>query len=184
MPTDPFALLLATLSTFRLPLRAAGFETFLVLATGWILTTGPMHCVTEALCATDVARRRHWEAFHRFFSRGTWTPDGLGVWLFRRLEAWLPPGAIKLVIDDTLCPKKGAEVFGLGTHLDAVRSTQRHKAFAFGHSWVVLAVLARVPFSARTWALPLLFRLYGRRRRRATSTPRRRSWPPSSSRSS
>jgi len=32
--------------------------------------------------------------------------------------------------------------------------------FVFGHCWVVLAVLVRVPFSKRAWALPLLFRLY------------------------
>jgi hypothetical protein len=32
--------------------------------------------------------------------------------------------------------------------------------FCFGHCWVVLAVMVRVPFSTRTWALPLLFRLY------------------------
>jgi predicted metal-binding membrane protein len=51
-------------------------------------------------------------------------------------------------------------VFGIGTHLDAVRSTRRHRVFCFGHCWVVLTVLVRVPFSRRTWALPVLFRLY------------------------
>ena len=30
----------------------------------------------------------------------------------------------------------------------------------FGHCWVALAVLVRVPFSHRSWALPVLFRLY------------------------
>lgn len=34
------------------------------------------------------------------------------------------------------------------------------KAFCFGHCWVVLAVVVRIPLSKRTWALPLLFRLY------------------------
>jgi hypothetical protein len=51
-------------------------------------------------------------------------------------------------------------VFGLGTHIDPVRSTRRLRVFCFGHCWVVLAVLVRVPFSQRTWALPVLFRLY------------------------
>jgi hypothetical protein len=119
-----------------------------------------MHCVTEALVATDVARRRHWASYHRLFSRGTWDPDRLGFWLLQRLRSGLAAGLLRLVIDDTLCPKKGPEVFGLGTHLDAVRSTRKHKVFCFGHCWVVLAVLVHVPFSTRTWALPLLFRLY------------------------
>jgi hypothetical protein len=160
MPTDPLATLLDVLSTFRVVFTRPGFDKFLVIAAGWILTQGPMHCVTEALVATDVARRRHWEAYHRFFSRGTWDPDRLGFWLLQRLRRFVSEGVLRVAIDDTLCPHKGPEVFGLGTHVDAVRSTRKHKVFAFGHCWVVLAVLVRVPFSERTWALPLLFRLY------------------------
>jgi hypothetical protein len=34
------------------------------------------------------------------------------------------------------------------------------RVFCFGHCWVVLSVLVQVPFSRRTWALPVLFRLY------------------------
>ncbi|MGH7271992.1 MAG: IS701 family transposase, partial [Polyangiaceae bacterium] len=67
---------------------------------------------------------------------------------------------MRVVLDDTLAPKKGPHVFGIGSPLDAVRSTKKQKVFAFGHCWVTLAVLVRVPFSARTWALPVLFRLY------------------------
>jgi hypothetical protein len=131
----------------------------LVVACGWILTQGP-HAVTEALVVTGVSGRRHHEAFHRFFSRGTWDPDVLGYWLFRRLEPFIGDGAVQVAIDDTLAPKKGPHVFGIGSHLDAVRSTRRHRVFCFGHCWVVLAVLVKVPFSRRTWALPVLFRLY------------------------
>lgn len=68
--------------------------------------------------------------------------------------------AVRVALDDTLAPKKGAHLFGIGSHLDAVRSTKRQKIFCFGHCWVVLAVLVPVPFSHRTWALPVLFRLY------------------------
>ena len=141
-------------------LTRPGFEKFVVFAVGWILTQGPLHCVTETLVATQVAERRHWEAYHRFFSRGTWDPDRLGYWLLQRLGRWIPDRTLRLVVDDTLCSKKGPAIFGLGTHLDAVRSTRKHKVFCFGHCWVVLAILVRLPFSERTWALPVLFRLY------------------------
>jgi hypothetical protein len=160
MPTDPLATLRDVLSTVRVLFTRPGFEKFLVVATGWIMTQGPMHCVTEALVATDVARRRHWEAYHRFFSRGSWEPDRLGFWVLQRLRPWIKDGVLRLALDDTLCPHKGPALFGLGTHVDAVRSTRKHKVFAFGHGWVVLAALVRVPFSTRVWALPLLFRLY------------------------
>lgn len=164
---------LATLLRLLQPLRFAvgyrrSFATMLVLVAGWVLTQAPLHCVTEALVATDVARRRHWQAFHRFFSRGTWAPDVLGLvalGLVRRLGA---AGPLRLVLDDTLCAKKGPAVFGLGSHLDAVRSTKKRKVFAFGHSWVVLAVVVTPPFASRPWALPVLFRLY---RTEATCPP-------------
>jgi hypothetical protein len=133
----------------------------MVVLAGWILTRG-RHAVTEALVATGVAARRHHEAFHRFFSRGTWSPDELGfVLLGKILERCASPGAIvELVLDDTLCRKKGPAIFGLGSHLDAVRSTKAFRMLSFGHVWVVVSVVVRVPFSNRPWALPILFRLY------------------------
>jgi len=84
MPTSAFRSL-RTLweETFRLGLTRPGFDNMVVLLSGWILTQGA-HAVTEALVMTGVAIRRHHEAFHRFFSRGTWSPDLLGRMLFRR----------------------------------------------------------------------------------------------------
>lgn len=144
---------------FRMGLTRPGFCNAFVVLVGWVLTRG-QHAVTEALVVTDVARRRHWEAFHRFFSRGSWSPDVLGRAVFERLARHIGDGPVRVVLDDTVAPKKGAHVFGIGSHVDAVRSTRAHRAFVFGHCWVVLAVLVRVPFSSRAWALPVLFRLY------------------------
>jgi hypothetical protein len=67
---------------------------------------------------------------------------------------------VRAAIDDTLAPKKGPHVFGIGSHLDAVHSTRRQRIFCFGHCWVVLAILVHVPFSHRAWAVPVLLRLY------------------------
>lgn len=144
---------------FRPPLTRPSVVNLIVILTGWVLTQGP-HAVTQALVTTDVARRRHWETFHRFFSRGTWDPDRLGYWVFCRVQRQLGDGVVRAVLDDTVAPKKGEHVFGIGSHVDAVRSTKAHRAFVFGHCWVVLALLVRVPFSSRPWALPVLFRLY------------------------
>jgi hypothetical protein len=150
----------AALDVFRPVVTQPSFAHLVTLAVGWVLTPGK-HAVTEALISTDVARRRHHEAYHRFFSRGTWNPDEMGrslfMWLLQRMA---PDAPIHLAVDDTLAPKKGPQVFGIGTHLDAVRSTRLCKVFCFGHCWVMLAVLVTVPFSRRPWALPILFRLY------------------------
>lgn len=138
----------------------ASFLNVLVVMVGWVLTHD-RHAITGALVATDVAGRRHHAAFHRLFSRARWEPDELG----RRLLLWLVGHAsadatVRLAVDDTITPKKGPDVWGLGTHVDPVHSTRKHRIFCFGHCWVVLAVLVNVPFSSRTWALPILFRLY------------------------
>jgi hypothetical protein len=157
---DPSVLsFLGVLEAFRIALTGPSYANLVVVACGWVLTQGS-HAVTEAIVQMGAPGRRHHEAYHRFFSRGTWEPDQLGHWMFERLLPFLGDGALQVVIDDTLAPKKGPKVFGIGNHLDAVRSTKRHKVFSFGHCWVVLAVLVRVPFSQRTWALPVLFRLH------------------------
>ena len=160
MAQDLLRTFLDYLEVLRPALTRPGFNNMLVVLTGWVLTTGS-HAVTQALVVTSVAGRRHHEAFHRFFSRGSWQPDELGRLLVTRVLG--PIGAeapICIAVDDTLAPKKGAHVFGIGSHLDAVHSTRRHLVFRFGHCWVVLAVLLPVPFSHRAWALPVLFRLY------------------------
>jgi hypothetical protein len=132
------------LRVYRVALTEPGFDNLRVIVVGWVQTTG-RHAVTQSLVATDVAKRRHHEAFHRFFSRGTWSPDRLGYWLFERVRGVLDldQHGLRIVIDDTLAAKKGAHVFGIGSHLDAVRSTKRFRVFCFGHCWVMLAVLVR-----------------------------------------
>jgi len=159
MPSQILRTLLSILEETGTPLTRPGLANFLIIAVGWVQTFG-VHAVTQALVVTGVAGERHHEAFHRFFSRGAWNPDDLGRCLFLRLERWLGDGAVRIAIDDTVASKKGPEVFGIGSHLDAVRSTKRRRSFCFGHCWVVLAVLVNVPFSSRVWALPVLLRLY------------------------
>lgn len=134
------------------------FCRFLTLFAGWVRTTG-VHAVTESLVVAGVSGTLHHAAFHRFFSRARWSLDQVGRLLLLKLLA-LAPGPLRLVLDDTLCTHKGPKVFGLGVHVDAVRSTRKRRLLTFGHVWVVLAVLVPVPFTERVWALPILFRLY------------------------
>lgn len=159
MTPDVLRTLLAWVEVLRPALTRPGYSNALVVFVGWVLSTG-QRAVTQALVATDVACRRHHERYHRFFSRGTWSPDAIGRLLFERILAWAGDGPVHVALDDTLTPKKGAHVYGIGSHLDAVRSTKGFKVFCFGHIWVVLAVVVRFPFSHRTWAIPVLFRLY------------------------
>lgn len=160
MPTDSLRTLLDVLEVLRPAFTPAAFTLFVLLFDGWVRTPG-RHALTECLIAAGVATGRDHTAFYRFFSRGTWEPDRLGRCVFEALLKRLGPDELlALVVDDTLAQHKGPHVFALGTHLDAVRSTRRTKVFAFGHVWVVLALVVPVPFARRGFALPLLFRLY------------------------
>lgn len=152
--------LLELTQIFRPLMTVPSFVNMLAVMTGWVLTEG-RHAVTESLVATGLSGVRHHEAYHRFFSRSRWCADTLGKTVFTRITAWVPKKMpIALAIDDTVARKKGPKVYGIGTHIDPVRSTRKHRIFCFGHCWVVLAVLVPVPFSSRFWALPVLFRLY------------------------
>jgi hypothetical protein len=160
VPVSTLGTFLSVLEVLRPAFTPAAFARFVALCAGWLLTPG-RHSTSACLLWLGLADACDHTAFYRFFSRGTWDPDVLGRLVFEAARRWLPPGApLRLVVDDTLCHPKGPHVFGLGNHLDAVRSTKRTKVFAFGHVWVVLALVVRVPFARRSFALPLLFRLH------------------------
>jgi hypothetical protein len=158
---DTARTLLRTLEVFRPAFTAATFARWLLLMAAWILCT-ERHAITECLVVSAAAGVWEHSAFHRVFSRRRWDLDALSkLWvlaLVARLEAL--GVRLQFVIDDTLGTHKGPKVFGLGTHIDAVRSTRKTKVFAFGLVWVTCALVVTVPFSCRPFALPVLFRLY------------------------
>jgi len=116
-------------------------------------------------------------SYRRLFSQRRWSSwrlaHLLAGWLVEHL---VPDGPIRLAADDTVDEHRGKNVYGKGRHRDPVRSTHTYTAFRWGHKWVVVAVLVRLPLSRRLWALPVLVALYrsedeSRRRGRRHKTP-------------
>ena len=66
----------------------------------------------------------------------------------------IPGGVIGIVVDDTLCHKRGAKVAFGGIFLDAVLSSKRHKTLRFGLNWVVLGIAVPIPFRTDRLLLP------------------------------
>lgn len=161
MPEDSARTLLRALEVFRPAFTAPTFARWLLVMAAWVLCT-ERHAITECLVVSGAAGVWEHSAFHRVFSRRRWGLDALAkLWLATLVARLAARGLrVQFVIDDTLGTHKGPKVFGLGTHLDAVRSTRKTKVFAFGHVWVTCALVVTVPFSPRPFALPLLFRLY------------------------
>ncbi len=154
------AAFLHQVQVFSRSMSAGTFARLVVVMVGWVLTGGD-HTVTAALVEMGVPGVLHHEQFHRVFSRARWSADEMGRLVAHMIRASCPKDdPISAALDDTVNPGKGPHVYGLSTHVDAVRSTRKHRVFCFGLCWVVLAIVVKVPFSNRAWALPVLFRLY------------------------
>jgi SRSO17 transposase len=137
---------------------APSFPTFVRLMGGWSLATG-RHTVTGVVRAAHAVGWKHICSFHRFFSRGRWCTDQLGLKLARLVvdHCLKPDDAIVVPVDDTLGRHTGKKIGGASMHRDPLLSTRRRPFFHWGHLWVVVSVA--IPAFGKTWALPVLFRL-------------------------
>jgi hypothetical protein len=136
------------------------FGSFQTLLAGWVFAR---RCtVTGMIVAADAAvGHKHHSAYHRFFAAARWSLDEMGLAIFALALPLLGTGRIRLGIDDTLARKRGLKVFGVGMHHDPLLSTRKTAITNWGHCWVTLGVICKLPFCGDRWlCLPLLFRLY------------------------
>jgi hypothetical protein len=125
-----------------------------------ILTLGG-RTITNLLRVLDTLAPGHSCSYHRVFARDRWSLASLARrYIAAVLVSFVPRGPVLLAGDDTVTEHPGPHVYGKGRHRDPVRSTHSFTAFRWGHKWVVLALLAPVPWARRRWALPLLVALY------------------------
>lgn len=135
------------------------FQSFLVIVCGWVFAR--RRTVTGMIIAAQAVGWKHHSSFHRVFAAAQWSLDELGLAVFNLILPWLDDGPIVLAIDDTLARKRGLKVFGVGMHHDPMLSTRHTALTNWGHSWVILGVIVRLPFcEKRFFCLPILFRLY------------------------
>jgi hypothetical protein len=140
-----------------------GFSSFWALTCAWILCSG-RRSLTRVIQSGELGRFKHFCSFHRFFSQTRWNLDDLGHCIFQLLLPFCPE-VLTGAVDDTLARKSGRHIWGAGMHHDPLRSTQKRPFFSFGHSWVVLSLHVSFPFAPqKTWALPVLVRLYRKRK--------------------
>jgi hypothetical protein len=148
------------LMSFSIAFTEPTFQRTLVLLVGAILTRG-RRTITNLLWNVGDLAEGDPSDYHRVFSRAPWSLWKLGRVLavvvieLAGVDDW-----IRVVVDCTVAEHKGKKVFGKGCHHDAVRSSDTHQAYRWGHRWVVLAVVVRFPFCSRPWALPVLAALY------------------------
>jgi hypothetical protein len=156
LPAEAGPLLAALAPHFTHPT----FARFVTLTAAAILTTGRRTAANLLRTVGELAPG-HRTSYQRVLSSARWSGLGVGCALTRLLlDRFIPEGPVRLVGDDTVDGHPGRHAYGKARHRDPVRSTRAYTTWRYGHRWVVLAVLVRLPLATRPWALPVLIDLY------------------------
>ncbi len=145
------------LDAFAECFTAPTFEVFCALTVGVIAQTG-RRTVCGMLTGAGLAQSWSHDRAHRFFSTARWSIDRIGlVVLDLVVEHLVDAGAeILLAVDDTAHRRRGKQVHGAGWIHDG--SAPGRNKLAFGHRWVVVGIIVRVPVVTRPICLPVLCR--------------------------
>ena len=113
------------LDEFRPVFTAPSFATFQLVMAGWILSHRHRY-VTDLIVSSDSVGNGHFSDYHRFFSHARWNLDHLWRLLAQMLINRLigADATIFLVGDDTLCRKRGLNLFAAGMHHDPLISSK------------------------------------------------------------
>ena len=128
----------------------------LILLVGAILAPGK-RTVASALRAVGLHSERRFCSYHRVLSRAIWSSrEASRILLGLLVEAFAPEGPLVLGVDETLERRKGKKIAAKGIYRDPVRSSHTHFVKTSALRWVCVALLVRIPWTSRVWALPFL----------------------------
>lgn len=165
--------LTSLLGGFFLCFRFEPFQQFRRACLAWIVCLGK-RSLSRLFETTKPHPDQSHCSFFRLFSQAGWNWDEVcRILLTTLLVRLVPAGKVWLVVDDTLCHKRGARVAFGGIFLDAVLSSKRHKVFRFGTNWVTLGLVIELPFRRdRFFCLNILWRIYSKKDKTRTTTHR------------
>jgi hypothetical protein len=134
---------------FRDVFNAQSFPIFVELMTGWVLSHRHRF-ITDLIVSSGSVGKRHFSNYHRFFSQYAWKPEILSKYLLLLLvRVFAATGVIELSVDDTLARKRGLMVYGTGMHHDPLMSSKAKTITSWGHDWVVVCLIIRLPAGRR-----------------------------------
>ena len=136
--------------------RRSTHRLFVALACGMILADRS----TVAGMAAAAGMAGQWRRACWFFSGAAWDTGELGLAVARLIVKYLAVsgGPVVVACDGTFFKRWGRKVFQARWAYDG--SAQGGKKVAFGNTWVVAAIVVRLPFRSSPVALPVLFRLW------------------------
>jgi hypothetical protein len=134
------------------------------MTAAWLVCLG-RRTISRVWETTGRSGHEHHAGAFRLFAQAAWNWDEvMRLLLAALLQAFIPGMRVWVVVDDTLCHKRGAKVAFGGIFLDAVLSSRKHKTFRFGNNWVLLGLVVSMPGRHdRHFCVPLLWRVYEKR---------------------
>lgn len=150
-PSSP---ILSVLAPFAVPVSRINWQNALKMLFGTILCNGK-RTVCGVLRALGLQNAAGFSKYHRLLNKVTWS-TGKGALILLRMLCQLFTGDSKIVIavDETLERRKGKAITTKGFYRDAVRSTKSNEVNVQGVKWVVMALVVRLPYVLRAFALP------------------------------
>ncbi len=136
--------------------RRSTFRLFAALACGLILAD--RGTVTGMAAAAGIGRQ--WRRACWFFASAKWDADALGLAVARLIVKCLlsDGGPLVVAVDGTFFRRWGRHVAEARRAYDG--SAQGGKKIAFGNTWVIAALVVKLPCCPSPVALPVLFRLW------------------------
>lgn len=132
------------------------FHNICLLFKAHILSKG-RRTVTDMLRQLGLHKDSKFSKFHRIFYGAKWSGLQASQILFKLLYKLLSSNEeILIAIDSTIERRKGPKIKGLGAMRDPTASTKSKKIFTIGLSWLVAAVIIKLPWCSKNWALPFL----------------------------
>lgn len=127
-----------------------------VLLIGAILSNGK-RTVSSALRVMGLSSESNFSKFHRVLNGSKWDSWRMAKILLGLVLRYIPSGApILIAMDETLERRKGKKIVAKGCYRDACRSTKSLVIKCFGLKWQCAALLVKLPWSDRCWALPFM----------------------------
>ena len=150
----------AVIGTFASGMTARGYGKALLLIVGMILTPGrrTVCAVLRTIGLDGTEQGSKFMKYHRLLNRDRWSAMVMSKRLLHLLIETFVRGKEPLVIgvDETLERRPSDQIPYTGCYRDAARSRLKHLVTSFGIRWLVMALMVKVPWSTRQWALPFL----------------------------
>ncbi len=150
--SDP---IIAIFLHFRPLFSAPSYRKMLFLVCGTLLAHG-RRTVTAALKILGFDQEPGWSKYHHLLNRSPWKGLAASQILLKVLIATFIPAnqALEIVLDETLERRWGRQIKKKGHWRDSLASSQGQNVASMGLRWLVAALIVKLPWCSRRWALP------------------------------